>query len=513
LIIKTFYIRGNVTQKVTISEDSSVGRASVSQTEGRGFEPRFSLQNLIMKNIFATLCLVALSIYAHAQYVDEIAKKLHDPKELRKDVDFARQKLEKEHVNLYKYISKKQLDYKFDSLKQTITQPMISLRFNVKLMSVLSTIGDGHLSSTYDGTKFTKADIDYFQKPKKQPGITTLDYLILNNRLYVKQNNSNDQSIKTGDEILKIENVPVANIIDTMMKAIASDGYNKTFKQFILNQQQFDQYYKFIWGSKDTTRIEIRNNKEIRKTTLKPEEKSNVQINISNTKPLTFKFLKPDSSAAYLKVRTFALDSTFKGFEDVFKTIKQAKSKTLVLDLRGNTGGDIGWSANLFSYLTTTPANYFKRPDELIKNYLIPGLNKLRDKQIKFYQRSQYLNKIIPQHNGFESRLYLLTNGGTFSAASLLTANIKKYRAVTIIGEETGGSRNIWTAGEMKSELLPESKMVLRYGILPFTFGDETDNTGRGIMPDVPLTYTIEDMLANKDLEMDWVTNDIEKIR
>jgi C-terminal processing protease CtpA/Prc len=91
----------------------------------------------------------------------------------------------------------------------------------------------------------------------------------------------------------------------------------------------------------------------------------------------------------------------------------------------------------------------------------------------------------------------------------MITANLKKYREVTIVGEETGGSRNIWTAGQMKTEVLPESKMLLVYGILPFTFGDTTDNTGHGIMPDVAITYTIEDILAKKDLEMDWVKKDI----
>jgi hypothetical protein len=464
-----------------------------------------------MKNILLAICLLLVTTYSKAQYLDEISKKLHDPKALRKDVDFAKRKLEKEHINIYKFITKKELDYKFDSLNQTITQPMISVRFNARLLSVLSTIGDGHLTSVYDRAKLTPSDMEYLQRPKIQRGLGTLDYRIVNHKLYVKQNNSDDNSIKVGDEIVSIENKAVGKIIDTMMRSIPSDGYNKTFKTFNINQGQFDQFYNFLWKAKDTTLIELKQNGTTRLVYLKPTTASNITMNVNNAPNVTYKFLKLDSSVAFLKVRTFMLDSSFKGFDEIFKTIKKAKSKTLVLDLRGNTGGNIVWSSSLFSYLTTKPALFFNRPDELIKNYLIPGLNKLRDKQIQWYKKYNLYSQVLLKNDGFWGDLYVLTDGGTFSASSLLTANLKKYRAVTIVGEETGGSRNIWTAGEMKTEILPESKMLLVYGILPFTFGDITDNTGYGIMPDVPITYTIEDILAKKDLEMDWVLKDIGK--
>ncbi|MFD2144225.1 S41 family peptidase [Mucilaginibacter antarcticus] len=292
-----------------------------------------------MKYILSALLLMFAVSQTQAQYVDEISKKLHDPKELRKDIDFARRKLEKEHINIYKFISKKALDHKFDSLKKAITSPMISLKFNARLMTVLSTIGDGHLSSTFEYSKFSPSDMDYLQRPKKQSGLKTLDYILVNNRLYVKQNNGDDTSIKTGDEILSIENKPVAAIIDTIMRTLASDGYNTTFKKVMINNNDFSQYYGFIWGAKDTMPIELKSNNLIRKVKLMPQEKSNVELRINNTKPVTYKFLRPDSSIAFLKVRTFMLDTSFKGFDDIFKTFKKSNSKILVLDLRGNTGG------------------------------------------------------------------------------------------------------------------------------------------------------------------------------
>ena len=77
-----------------------------------------------MKKYFSIL--VSL-ILASCTSVKEYNKKLEEPipiVKLKKDVDFANKKLQKFHPNLYWYITKNQLDYKFDSLKQTIKQPL-----------------------------------------------------------------------------------------------------------------------------------------------------------------------------------------------------------------------------------------------------------------------------------------------------------------------------------------------------------------------------------------------------
>ncbi|MFF5382987.1 S41 family peptidase [Pedobacter suwonensis] len=111
----------------------------------------------------------------------------------------------------------------------------------------------------------------------------------------------------------------------------------------------------------------------------------------------------------------------------------------------------------------------------------------------------------------FKGKIYVLIDGGTFSAGSLLAANLKALKNITFVGEETGGSKNAWTALTLKSLSLPASQLLLRYGTLPAYFGDITRIDGRGVMPDVPVTYVVDDYLAGKDLELDWVLKDVEK--
>lgn len=78
------------------------------------------------------------------------------PEDLKSDVDFARKKLEALHPNLYWYISKKDLDFKFDSLKNTINKPLTPIQFYFKLQPVISQIREGHLTLRIPDKKYSR---------------------------------------------------------------------------------------------------------------------------------------------------------------------------------------------------------------------------------------------------------------------------------------------------------------------------------------------------------------------
>ena len=79
-----------------------------------------------MKKIFFLLAFTSLlSCVSVKKYNERLEKPLSTEK-LKQDVDFTHQKLQKLHPNLYWYISKEQLDYKFDSLKTNISKPCAS---------------------------------------------------------------------------------------------------------------------------------------------------------------------------------------------------------------------------------------------------------------------------------------------------------------------------------------------------------------------------------------------------
>ena len=64
---------------------------------------------------------------------------------LQSDVDFTYKKLQKLQPKLYWYISKNELDFKFDNLKKTITKPLTSFSFYKKISPVVCSVRQGHL--------------------------------------------------------------------------------------------------------------------------------------------------------------------------------------------------------------------------------------------------------------------------------------------------------------------------------------------------------------------------------
>ncbi|MES2425720.1 MAG: S41 family peptidase [Bacteroidota bacterium] len=465
-----------------------------------------------MKNSLFALCLLFITSYSKAQYLDEISKKPHPATNIKKDISLIQNILEKEHPNLYLYITKKELNYKFDSLRNTITTPLTSTELYVKLLSVLSYVGDGHLTVNIDYTKFTHADITFLKTPLWMPPIYKFGYRVIGNRVFIIKNSYSDSTVVQGTEILSINNVPVKKLIDTLSHYITSDGYNTTFKQYLLNAGLFAERFRFLYKDVRSLNLKLKyhdNLSAIKIDTFKmPGYDSIGGITPPNHE---YKILTADSNIAYLKIRTFLNPDDYVGYHPAFADIQKRKIKTLILDLRGNGGGLTGWASSVFSHFIDTPTYFYRLPPEVADQKLLYGNQKIKDWLKMVAQKKWQYPIVTPHTNIFKGKIYVLINGGSFSATSLLAANMRTLKNITFVGEETGGSKNVWTAGIMKTIILPESKLSLTYGYVPAFFGDITDINGRGIMPDVPITYTIEDILANKDLEMDWVLKDIAK--
>jgi len=230
---------------------------------------------------------------------------------------------------------------------------------------------------------------------------------------------------------------------------------------------------------------------------------------VSPLPTVEYKLLSPDSSIAYVKIRTFYNDDKFVGYDSIFSDIKKRNLETLIIDLRDNIGGATHWSSSVYSYLIDTPTYFYRLPSEIMKQKILFDNPQIRNwaKRASTYK----FPTVTPKASGFRGKIYVLINGGSFSATSLLAANLQNLKNVTFVGEETGGSKNVWTAGVMKNVTLPATKLLLTYGNIPAYFGNINEIDGRGIMPDIPISYDIEQYLAKKDLEMEWVIKDIAK--
>jgi C-terminal processing protease CtpA/Prc len=112
-----------------------------------------------------------------------------------------------------------------------------------------------------------------------------------------------------------------------------------------------------------------------------------------------------------------------------------------------------------------------------------------------------YPNKDYP----YRGQLYVITNGGSFSAASIFPASMQAHKRGPIIGRETGGGFFGCTAWMIPYVTLPQTKVRLRLPLFRIYNAVSGTNQGRGVMPDYPVKYSLSDVLTNVDLDLEQV--------
>ena len=515
--------------------------------------------------LFLTSVLLVLScnsIKEHNAHLED-AISVND---LKSDVDYAYNRLQKMHPKLYWYISKDKLDFKFDSLKNTITAPMKSFDFYQKLAPIIKTIGQGHMRVLPYVKKYTLEESKLLAKKGVGP-FSQFEFEQIDNKIYVIKNKSYNKKIKVGTEVVGINNKNLSDLIANYKTLMASDGLNTTFLTRRLGKN-FDGFYTNQFGVQDSLVYNLKINDSLKSVSIKRAIVDSVKLdkNKKQTKTVVDKvkvkatkkrndvfgynkdrklynrnlhFLEKDSSVAVMKINGFQIGDYEKFYENSFKRISELQSKTLIIDLRDNGGGRLSEIAKLYSYLVNEPfifadksevvsktsmlsnMDYFKGNPLYIKPLLVLSASiiyplyffkthKVQDG--RYYLSSKQQKVQQPSTNNFIGKIYVLINGGSFSASSLLSSNLKGSKRAFFVGEETGGGYNGTVAGQMPIEILPKSKIGVRIGLLSCIPYYKTDVIGHGIYPDKEIIPTLQDRIDGKDAEMNWVLNDAKKI-
>ncbi|PWN72021.1 peptidase S41 [Chryseobacterium phosphatilyticum] len=505
-----------------------------------------------MKNYSVIFLLAMLSSCASIRKHNEQRASCIPPEQLKEDIDYAYLKLKQMHPQLYWYIPKQELERKFDSLKQTINEPLTPLQFYFKLQPVIAGIREGHLSLRIPRKRFTKKEI---KKLEHKTGLfSRFEYYIADNRMYIIQNRDSIENIQPGTEILSINSTPVSDYIKKYKNLISSDGYNTTFQPYFLKDLFFN-YYTAEHGLSDKATIETLYNGEKKTLTLRreiksdtdlekdkemkkrtPEKKMNDYVAASNSYNRSFKFLDKDSTIAYIKVKSFSREYSDEFYKKSFSKIKDAKSSYLIIDVRNNYGGSLYEINNLYSYLANEPftlikpsqvtsrdiplrTNYFRKSSALefafksiaYPSYFFAQAFSTYKKDGKVFYKMKADKPTKPNKEAFQGRVFVLINGGSFSASSIITAKLKNDKRATLVGEETGGANDGTVAGFYSYQKLPNSEIKFPIGLLLVQPNINFSDSKKGVVPDVVVKESIQDIIERKDPQLDWIRNEIAK--
>jgi len=492
------------------------------------------------RGIFLILILSFCLIFLCFQSIEaqEAKKETFDPekefsvKRLQDDFVILRQALEEGHGGLYRYTLKEELDKQFDSIFKNLDQPLTEIEFYGHLAPLIANINDGHsgisLSSSYEG---------YL---RKQPIMLPFKLKFIGGKAYLFRNYSDDENFVLGGEIISINERPISRVLDQMLAVFPSDGHIQTSKYRRLESTTiFGRLYTLLFGRTTSFSVKYRSPEDNNIKTVKVKGLTSQELNSIFEKryPDAAKTLPPieleyRDDFAILTIRTFggmAYQSpkiSYPGFlKKAFSEFEEKKIKNLIIDLRNNSGGSDLFGKLLSAYLLDKPFQYY-RALEVKKNEfsffahtnIPPDRRKLPEERFRKNERGWYdslghpnLGTQKPLNPTFKGKVYILINGGSFSATGECTSVIHFHKKALFVGEECGAGYYGNTSGFVPTLILPNTKIRVRIPLVRYTMAVSGYSSDRGIIPDYPVFPTIEDILNGKDTELDFVIKLIKK--
>lgn len=447
--------------------------------------------------------------------------------------------LKAQHPHPYKFIDSASYTRKVDSLLQLMagaSDVQACSRY-----SPIQLIRDVHTSIAYseDNGRELFSKINFLPFP----------VIVERGKMLV---NIKGETIPYGAEIVSTNQMPVNEMLDAISSSVYSDGHIQTgidrvypdfhlrFSMLDVTRKTFDVAYR-LPGSNSVRNITLPY-----ATPQKAfQSKSQAVLPCNQLQRSYFIYRDYDnaSETGILTVNSFNLQEpyAYKEFSEFFKEVNKRGYKHVIIDIRNNGGGNPAISALLYSFLSGKPFrneyNYRTKTTQIAyPEYAIDDYGrKLSENDINntinfLYQRFDkdsatgffvgnerlkegQLENFPPDKNAFGGNVYVLTGGGTVSAATYFASLVQKNKRGTIIGKETGSGEQATTAAWFMKYMLPKTKSILTVPMSELYFFNATTDSGRGVIPDkeVPLPQFIEFARAGRDPELSYALEVIKK--
>ena len=453
----------------------------------------------IIKKLICIFIFLAFNQFINAQESDLFT--LHPVEDLQKDFSKFRKHLEVDCPITYLYVPRKKVSTFLDSIENLIDAPMTQLEFYRIISPISSLIKDGH--------NLIMPSDDLVDYVINHQSIIPFIVAYINGELLVIENESDQINLPLKSKILKINGVAVQDILNRLYKVIPQEGLQTNLSDYYINRW-FRFWYHLHYGWRDQYKVRFVNPDGEEKTIeifIKPivqqsdAEESESVIN----KGLYVELIDPNKKIAKLNIRSFAPEilkdrykqKNFKKEIDAcFDTIFEQGIEHLIIDIRDNGGGNPAFAAYLNQYLFDKPFAQAIEGRVMRDKDQEDVLLRSKSKWLPWYG----IGTFRPNTTNYTGSIYILINGGSFSAAIEFATVHQKYQRSVFIGSESGGNPIIMAGNYLKaSRKMPHTKIIYYAGIL-FTYYDDINlNMGRGIIPDYPVQLQLDDIISGRD--------------
>jgi hypothetical protein len=449
---------------------------------------------------------------------------------LAKDVAILRQAYEAMHPGLYRYNSKAQMDARFDALAEAFTKSKTIQETFLHLTRFTAAIKCGHTYSSFFNQPKATAEA-LFSGRDKLP----LHFKWRDGRMIVVKDVSPGGTIARGTEVLSLNGVPAKTVLTTLIPMVRADGANDAKRRYLLevkgleSVETFDAYYPLVFPLKApefALTLRAPDGTES-KTVLSAIDLAARRTARTAKQPMVKDGPKDWSlafrdGAAVLKMDDWVTYNTkwdWRGFLDnAFLELAEKRPHGLVIDLRGNEGGEdcgheiiarlIDRDLALEAYerrvrFRTAPENLWTYLDTWDNSFRKLG-ETAQDVGGGFYRLKATAEGgqiIKPKSPGFKGKVAVLIDAGNSSATFQFASTIKREKLGLLVGETTGGNQRGINGGAFFFLQLPASGLEAELPLIGTFPTDERPDAG--VDPNVAVEETAEDIALGRDTVMD----------
>ena len=436
----------------------------------------------------AVIVLLIMGVFGKSMEVATINTKPYSAIDLTQDLKQLEKCIMKENP-LY-FADKENLRILFQDALEKTEDGMTEIEFYRLINPIIVQVHCGH-------TNLSISEALYMNR-KENAKFFPLDVSLINNQLYILENDETT-GVYAGDEILSINEKSSEEIINILIKNVSGDGNNEAKPRYIISKFFNNKFYDFVDNS-NSFNVQLINKDGITysaKLDARYKAKYNTTawaLHSTEFKDGNYYNSVINDDYAILNIRVFFKEKgkDYNSFLDnFFAELQEQKISKLIIDLRGNFGGNPDMAKELLSHLTTKKMEYL--------NSDLPFL----------YNVMGYQKAISPSTTVFKGKTVVLTDGACFSTTGHFCSLFQYHELGTIIGTETGGTY-VCTDGS-KDILLNNTRIRLHYSTLAFSVAVEGYSDYEGVKPDVDIAPSIDMVLNHRDLILEEAIKNLDQ--